>query len=130
MKFVDYTQLEFNDGFNEEDLFFKNDQIQELFTSTINWNIGAEFSLPFPALKIRGGFMYHPSPYKDDSSKFDKKYVTGGIGFPIAKRLLFDFAYVYGWWEDFGDNYGVDVSRTYQDINIDKMVFSISYVFM
>lgn len=130
LKFIDYSQLEFDDGFSEEELFEMNNEIQELLTTTVNWNIGAEFTLPYPSLKIRGGFMYYPSAYKNDSSEFDKKYVTGGIGFPIAKRLLFDFAYVYGWWKDFGDNYGVDVSRTYQDIKVDKMVFSISYVFM
>jgi long-subunit fatty acid transport protein len=129
-KFVDYSQLEFSDGFRENELFQMNEEISEVFESTFNWNFGAEFTLPYPSLKFRGGFIYNPSPYVGDSQEFDKKYITGGIGFPIAKRLLFDFAFVHGWWEDFGDNYGIEQSRTYQDIKLNKLVFSLSYIFM
>lgn len=129
-KFVDYSQLEFSDGFRENELFQMNEEINEVFESTFNWNFGAEFTLPYPSLKFRGGFIYNPSPYVGDSQEFDKKYITGGIGFPIAKRLLFDFAFVHGWWKDFGDNYGIEQSRTYQDIKLNKLVFSLSYIFM
>ena len=129
-KYVDYSQLEFSDGFRKDELFSLNTEIEEIFESTINWNLGAELTLPFPAMKIRGGFIYNPSPYKGDDAEFDKKYVTGGLGFPIAQRLLFDFAFVHGWWKDFGDNYGVSVSRTHHDISLNKLVFSLSYVFM
>ena len=128
-KYIDYSQMEFSDGFRKDELFNKNSEIEELFESSINWNLGGEFSLPYPALKIRGGFIYNPSPYIGDGTEFDKKYVTAGLGFPIAKRLLFDFAYVHGWWKDFGDNYGVNISRTNQDITVDKMVLSLSYIF-
>ena len=107
-----------------------NNEISEIFESTLNWNLGAEFTLPYPSLKFRGGFIYNPSPYKGDVAEFDKKYVTGGIGFPIAKKLLFDFAFVHGWWKNFGDNYGVNVSRTHQEVTLNKLVFSLSYVFM
>ncbi len=129
-KFVDYSQMEFTHGFDKDELFEKNNVIEELFESTINWNLGAEFTLPYPAFKIRGGFIYKPSPYIDDDPEFDKKYITAGVGFPIAKKLLFDFAYVHGWWNNYGDNYDVEVSRTLQDINLNKLVFSVSYIFM
>ena len=129
-KFVDYSQMKFSDGFIADDRFDKNEEISEIFESTINWNIGVEASLPYPALKLRGGFMYMPSPYKNDDSEFDKKYMTAGLGFPLAKRLLVDFAYLHGWWKTFGDNYGTELSRTYQDIKVDKIVFSLSYIFM
>jgi long-subunit fatty acid transport protein len=129
-KFVDYSQLEFSGGFNSDDRFIKNEGIVENFESTLNWNIGIEASLPYPAVKLRGGFMYMPSPYKGDDSDFDKKYTTAGLGFPLAKRLLVDFAYMHGWWKTYGDNYGTDLSRTNQDIKVDKIVFSLSYIFM
>lgn len=128
-KFVDYSQMEFSDGFNSDDRFDRNEQITENFESTLNWNFGLEAALPYPALKLRGGFMYMPSPFKDDNSEFDKKFMTAGIGFPLAKRLLIDVAYMHGWWETYGDNYGTDLSRTYQDIKVDKIVFSLSYIF-
>lgn len=129
-KYIDYSQMEFSDGFNSDDRFDKNEEITANFESTLNWNIGLEVSLPFPALKLRGGFIYLPSPYKEDDSDFDKKYITAGLGFPLAKRLLVDFAYIHGWWKNFGDNYGTDLSRTYQDIKVDKIVFSLSYIFI
>ncbi|MCB0731118.1 MAG: outer membrane protein transport protein [Ignavibacteriae bacterium] len=130
IKFVDYSQMEYKEGFDKSELIEKNNQINEIFESTLNWNLGAEFTLPYPSLKIRGGFIYLPSPYKDDTSEYDKKYLTAGLGFPLAKSLIIDFAYVYGWWKNFGDNYGYEVSRTYQDIEINKFVLSASYVFM
>lgn len=130
MSFIDYSQIEFTDGFNEDELFEKNDQINEVFQSVVNYNIGAELTLPYPALKIRGGFIYSNSPYKEDSSEFDKKYLTFGVGFPLAKRLIVDIAYAHGWWKNIGDNYAFNISRTYHDIKVDKTVLSLSYVFM
>ena len=130
VKMVDYSQLEFDKGFEDDALFSKNEDIKEVFQSTINWNLGAEFTLPYPALKLRGGFIYNPSPFIGDTSEYDKKYLTAGLGFPIAQKLLFDFAYVHGWWKNFGDNYDIDVSRTYQDISVNKFVFSVSYIIM
>lgn len=129
-KLIDYSQLEFVEGFEDNVLFSKNEDIKEVFQSTFNWNLGAEVTLPYPSLKLRGGFIYNPSPYVDDAAEFDKKYLTAGLGFPIAKKLLFDFAYVHGWWKNYGDNYDVDVSRTYQDISLNKFVFSVSYIIM
>ena len=129
-KVVDYSQLEFTHGFNDDEMFELNNEIQEIFETTVNWNLGAEFTLPYPALKIRGGFIYNPSPYIGDDTDFDKKYFTAGLGFPIAKKLLFDFAYVHGWWSTYTDNYDVEVSRVNQDISLNKLVFSVSYIFL
>lgn len=129
-KYVDYSQLEFTHGFEAAKLSQINGDIEELLQSTVNFNLGAEITLPYPAMKIRGGFIYNPSPYKGDNTDFDKKYITAGFGFPISKKLLFDFAYVHGWWNNFGDNYDVEVSRTFQNLKLNKMVFSASYIFM
>jgi len=130
LKYVDYSQLEFSEGFSKSELNDLNREIEDVFQSTLNWNIGAEVTLPYPALKLRGGFIYNPSPFSADETDFDKKYFTAGLGFPIAKKLLFDFAYVHGWWKNYSDNYGFEVSRTFQDIKVNKLVFSVSYIFM
>jgi len=65
--------MEFSDGFSSAELFDKNEEINEIFENTINWNLGLEVTLPYPALKLRGGFMYFPSPYINDKAEFDKK---------------------------------------------------------
>lgn len=128
IKYVDYKQLEFSDGFDESTLNDLNNEIEEVFEGVLNWNFGAEVILPYPSMKIRGGFAYLPSPYVDDPAEFDRKYITAGIGFPLTKNFIIDLAYVKGWWQNFTDNYGVDVSRTYQDIDYNKFIMSISYV--
>jgi hypothetical protein len=68
--------------------------------------------------------MYLPSPYNNDPSEYDKKYITAGLGLKFGEIFGVDLAYAYGWWKDFGDNYGVNVSRTYQDISVNNFILS------
>ncbi|MCB9247362.1 MAG: outer membrane protein transport protein [Ignavibacteriales bacterium] len=130
LKYVDYSQLEFTNGIERIDMDAKNKIINEVMESVVNFNFGAEFTLPYPAMKIRGGFIYNPSPYVGDGSEYDKKYFTAGLGLPLSPNLIIDFAYLHGWWNNFGDNYGNNLSRTYQDISLNKVVISLNYVFM
>lgn len=128
LSFIDYTQMEFSSGLNASDMSYNNKDIKENFRSTLNYNLGAEYTIPEIDLRLRGGFMLKPSAYKADenTSDFDKKYITGGIGFLVDESFAFDVAYAYGWWKDLGDNYGTNVSRTYQDINTNNLVFTFS----
>jgi hypothetical protein len=127
---IDYSQMEFTEGFNAEERSIKNKEIAEVFGSVVNYNLGSELKFPYLGLKLRGGFIYHPSPYKDDAAEFDKKYITAGLGIPLAETISLDLTYVHGWWKGFGDNYGVNESRTIQDINVDKLMLSVSLRFM
>jgi len=36
---------------------------------------------------------------------------------------------MYGWWKDFGENYGFNQSRTLQDITYHNAVFGVSFRF-
>ncbi len=130
LKLVDYSQLEFTKGFDSFDLDQKNADIKNVFESVVNYNFGAEFTIPYPSMKLRGGFIYNPSPYIGDSSEFDKKYFTMGVGLPLSKNLILDFAYAHGWWKNIGDNYSANLSRTYQSLNLDKVAITVNYSFM
>jgi len=130
LKYIDYSQMKFTDGFEAAIRDEKNQAINDVFESVINYNVGAEFTLPYPTMKIRGGFIYNPSPYVGDGSEYDKKYVTVGLGLPLSKNLIIDFAYLHGWWKNFGDNYGYNVSRTYQDLKLNKVAITLNYSFM
>ncbi|MDZ7765407.1 MAG: hypothetical protein U5K00_13430 [Melioribacteraceae bacterium] len=57
------------------------------------------------------------------------KYVTGGIGIMPNKTLSLDFAYAHGWWKNYGDNYGFNVSRTFQDISTNNFIVTLKYLF-
>lgn len=129
-KIVDYSQMEFTEGFDSGVMSDKNLEIEEIFESAASYNLGAELTFPYPRFKVRGGLIYNQSPYKDDPTEFDKKYLTAGLGFQFSEGFNIDVTYVHGWWETFGDNYGFNESRTYQEISVDKMMLSLSFGFM
>ncbi|MBU0560685.1 MAG: hypothetical protein KKG93_14080 [Bacteroidetes bacterium] len=124
---IDYTQMEFTDGLTTEKRITNNKQIKDDFTTTFGYNLGLEYEIPYPNIKLRGGFMTIPSPYKADPSEFDKMFLTGGVGFVLSKVLVIDAAYSFGWWETYGDNYGENLSRTFQTINRSDFIVSLTY---
>jgi len=130
---IDYSQSEFDDlaGF-EDPAKTKSDlnrDIKDLLAVAVNYNLGLEYTIPQVGLRIRGGFFVHPSPYEGDPPKYDRKYLTAGIGFLAEETIGIDLAYAHGWWEDFGDNYGSGISRTLQKITADNFVLSAIYRF-
>lgn len=127
--FIDYTQMEFSEGFDTRTRENKNKDIKDLFKKALNLNAGFEYMLPFTGITVRGGFIFMPSPFKDDDSDFDKKFITAGIGFKAGQGFLFDVGYAHGWWKDVGDNYGSNLSRTFQSITKDNLIFGIKYLF-
>ncbi|MGE5681275.1 MAG: OmpP1/FadL family transporter [Bacillota bacterium] len=131
LSFIDYTQMEFTSGLSASAMSNNNRDIKENFRSTLNYNLGAEYTIPEVDLRVRGGFMLRPSQYKADenTTAYDKKYVTGGIGFLADEAFAFDVAYAYGWWKDIGDNYGSNVSRTDQKVNTNNLIFTVTYRF-
>ncbi|MEE9431394.1 MAG: outer membrane protein transport protein [Melioribacteraceae bacterium] len=130
VKLVDFSQMEFTEGFESKVLADKNQEFTDLFESTINFNLGTELTLPYPKIKLRGGFIYNQSPFKNDTAEFDKKFLTTGFGFPLSDGINIDVTYAHGWWNTFGDNYGVNESRTTQEISVDKIMMSLSFSFM
>jgi len=133
VKLIDYTQMEFtntpsliNSGI---DWAQRNQDIKDSMTTVVNINVGAEYSIPYSDVKVRAGFMYAPSAFKNDPSSFNKKYFTIGLGYEAANNISFNVAYAYGWWKDYGDNYGAGLSRTFQDITLEDAVFTMKYNF-
>ncbi len=124
VKIMDYTQIEFTEGFDYEYRNARQKEIDDLFTTAIDYHIGAEVKLTNLPIFGRTGVMYLQSPYAEDPSDFDKKYFTLGAGILINSVFGIDIAYSYGWWKDFGDNYGVNVSRTYQDISVNNFILN------
>lgn len=128
---IDYTQTEFENpsGLTEQYIAGINSDIKDNLRAVTNYNLGAEYTFPNIGLRLRGGYFVQPSPYQNDPKDYDKKYLTGGIGFLIDKTISIDLAYTKGSWKEIGDNYGTNVSRTLQDISANKMQISFSYRF-
>lgn len=128
-KLIDNASAEFSYGFDKNVRMDKNKEINDLLRSVINLNVGGEYFLQSLGLTLRAGFMYKPSPFKNDPSDYDKKYLTAGVGYRLSKKINLDIAYAYGWWKDFGDNYGSNLSRTYQDITVGNLLTTLKYYF-
>jgi long-subunit fatty acid transport protein len=128
---IDYSQIEFKDqnGLSEQYVESINKDIKNELRSTINYNVGIEYSIPNTGLRLRGGYFVQPSPYQDDASEFDRKYATAGLGFLTDGTVGIDIAYAHGWWKDFGDNYGSNVSRTFQDVTNNQFIITGTYRF-
>ena len=127
--FIDYTRMKFSEGFDFRSRENKNTEIMDLMKSVLNLNAGVEYVLPLTGIAVRAGFIYMPSPFKDDTSEYDKKFFTAGIGFKSGSRFVFDVGYAHGWWKDIGDNYGSNLSRTFQNITRDNLMLGIKYYF-
>lgn len=126
MKIMDYTQMEFTEGFSYDYISARQNEIDDLMTTTIDYHLGTEIKIPNIPVFGRAGFMYFQSPFDGDPDDFNRKYITAGAGTVVDEQFIIDFAYTYGWWQDYGDNYGVNVSRTYQDINVDNMILTLA----
>ncbi len=129
--FIDYSQTEFDNptGLSPQFISGLNKDIRDNLRPVINLNTGAEYTIPDVGIRLRGGFILMQSPYKDDATEFNKKFITGGFGFLIDKTISIDFGYAYGWWKDIGDNYSFNVSRTFQDISTHKIMVNFSHRF-
>ncbi|MFH1195996.1 MAG: hypothetical protein V1720_09800 [bacterium] len=125
--FTNYSDMEFTLGLDPDHRSENNRDIKDLFDTAINYNFGLEYTIPYIDLSVRAGYMVRQSPYKVDTSEFDKKYFTGGLGIILNNSTALDFAYVHGSWKDYSDNYGSNQSRVYQDISTDNLIFTFSY---
>lgn len=126
--FIDYSSMEFTAGlgsFNRREI---NKTISEVFRSAFRANFGFDYELR-EKLNLRGGLIYQQSPYKNDPAKYDRKYLTGGIGTILGETLSIDFGFAYGFWEDYNDNYGFGESRVFQKASKLVILLNSSYRF-
>ena len=128
---IDYSQTEFRnpDGLSTQYIASINKDIKDLLRAVVNVNTGFEYTIPGVGLRLRGGFIYQPSPYQGDPSEYGRKYVTAGIGFLADQTVGIDIGYAHGWWKNYGDNYGYNVSRTFQNISTDRIMMDMTYRF-
>ena len=125
--YIDYTQIDFPSGVELPVRSLAIKEIKERLTPVVNLNGGAEFRLPFTGLVARAGFMYRPSPLKDDPMEFDTKIITAGVGINSADRLQFDLGYAVGFWTQRGVQYSID--GVTQDVVTHDLLISMKFKF-
>jgi long-subunit fatty acid transport protein len=126
IEYTDWTQLEFREA--NADLLTKNRQIKDLFRATLNYRAGLEYDIKELGVRIRGGFIYNTSPYQDDPSSFDQKFVTGGLGFLMSGDTMLDLTFARGWWKTFRDDYR-GLARIDENVSTNNFNLTFSYRF-
>jgi long-subunit fatty acid transport protein len=124
--YTDWTELEFDDA--NPEIINWNAEMKTIFRGAANYRAGAEWDVFGLGLRLRGGFLYNSSPYAGDPETFDKKFITGGIGFQFSGSTMFDLAYAHGWWETFRLNYD-NTSEVYEQLTTNIFVATLSYRF-
>ncbi len=128
VQYTDWTELQFTDMQDYPMLENYNTYFTEKLTSVFNVHAGVEVHMPKTTLHLRGGFAYLPSPKKGDPPKNDQKFITGGLGILIAKTVMIDLGFSYGFWEISHFNYGNNPhSETTEKISTSTLMTTISY---
>ncbi len=125
--YTDWTQMEFRNTTVPQLLNFNN-QIKDEFRGAGNFHIGAEYEIVPGAFQLRAGFAYLQSPYKDDPSDYDKKYITAGASFSVEDAVIIELGYAHGMWKNYSVNYD-QTSRVDQDITTNTIIGTIGYRF-
>jgi hypothetical protein len=132
-EYTDWTQMQFDT--DNPDLIAENRFITTGMRATTNLRGGVELTLWNLGLRLRGGVIYNPSPYKADenTTKYDQLYYTGGIGYDIDNNVTINAAYALGNWKTFRDNYYIanlpNASTTSESVKSGTLNVSLSYRF-
>jgi long-subunit fatty acid transport protein len=129
-EYTDWTQLEFTNT-SDPALLDENTRIKNGMRATTNLRGGFEITLINIGMKIRGGIIDNPSPWKGQPSSYDQLYYTAGLGFALDERTTLNAAYAYGTWKTSttgfsdleGDSYhlGTSESITTSNLNLTLM---------
>ena len=126
---IDYSQMEFSGDLEKSIITENNRIINQNFGTVINYNLGAELKIPFTEIRARAGIMYYASPYKNDPPSFDRVYLNAGAGIEVSNSIKFDFAYSYGFWDTYSDNYGSNLSRVSQSVSSQTFILTTTIVY-
>ena len=120
VEYTDWTQMELqSDGV---DFSAENSRIKNQMRATTNLRGGGEISLWNLGLKLRGGIIYNPSPWKGDPTSRDQLYYTAGIGYMLDERTTLDAGFAYGTWKTLRTNYSYSASGIMTDVGTDETV--------
>jgi long-subunit fatty acid transport protein len=130
VEFKDWTQAKFDDDppVSGMDQSKANRAIKKEMQATTKLHAGAEFYVPAVSMRLRGGYYFDPSPYKNAAIRPDRTFYSGGASFMLDKQVMLDLAYVRGSWkETSSDNLTAEAAQL--DRTLQKIVGTISLRF-
>jgi hypothetical protein len=111
IEMVDYTSV--NMDAEDYDFLPENARIKSLYRQAVNYRVGGE--LNFGPYKVRAGYAYYASPFKDSEVAFNedlaRKSLTFGLGV-ADNEYSFDVALVRTKWAEYSQPYSLESQET------------------
>ncbi len=88
VELTDYGSNSYTSSTQGVSFDFDNKQIKSLYTSTVNYRLGAEFRLK--TFRARGGYSFMPDPYKSIQNGVNNSIqsISGGLGYRTSKFYI------------------------------------------
>ncbi|TGE15663.1 OmpP1/FadL family transporter [Hymenobacter elongatus] len=122
VEYVDYGQARLSNdnsdpaAVNTFDFGPDNDNVRQLYRSTMNVRVGGE--LRFDVFRLRAGYARYGDPYKENAFDRTRNYFTAGAG--IRQNNFFvDVAGVYGTNKRFYSPYALDNPQDVPVVSVD-----------
>ncbi|MCK5700504.1 MAG: hypothetical protein KAI29_05100, partial [Cyclobacteriaceae bacterium] len=85
IEYVDYSTMNLK-GKQGGSLESENEAIKDLYNSVVNLRVGGEWRLK--AFRIRAGYNYQPSPYKEEDIERNVQTFSAGLGIRSSKYFV------------------------------------------
>jgi long-subunit fatty acid transport protein len=131
LEFTDWSQVKYSSDppvaeytRTEANLF-----IHENYRATTSAKVGAEFTLPATGIQLRGGLALVPSPLRNVSSEYDRKYFSLGLGVLLDKQLKLDLSWTRGMWTQTTPRLTEDVVDLSEKVHRDLFLATVAFRF-
>ena len=75
------------------------------YEAVADYRVGAEVTVPTWPVRLRGGYMSRPLPYRGLDVASDRAYFTLGVGVLVDSVLAVDVAWLHGSYERAGQDH-------------------------
>ncbi len=96
IQFTDWRQTRYNPA--PADDISKNN-FEELYTTTLQTRLGAEFRIPVINSYLRLGYFRDTIPFTETEIENERDFLTFGVGKIFEDSVKFDLAYMWGNWQ-------------------------------
>ncbi len=103
--------------------------IHDRYRATTSVRLGAEVTLPFTGIQLRGGVAVRPSPLRDATAKDAQKFYSLGLGVLLDKQMKLDVAWVRGNWTRRTPSLSESTDIQNLDESIQRDLFMITLAF-
>ncbi len=108
-------------------LLDENRVIRREYRETIRYQVGGELALG-EMVRVRGGYIYIPAPYRGAPKTMDRVYFTSGLGFRLDRYVSLNITYLYGTWKQESED-ALTPGGTLEDIRVARVMIGLSYKF-